>query len=103
MKYLIRIVLALVITGCPPVPELHHPGPTPDVVDTDECEAAEKRLEELECKDRRGDPMWVNKRGERFQETCRIAQDEGTIFLNPKCIANAKTCEEANTCPPTSE
>lgn len=103
MKKLIGLVLLLALAGCPPVLDPHHPGPTPDVVDTDQCESAEKKLEELECKDRRGDPMWVNKKGERFQETCRRAQEEGTIFLNPKCIANAKTCEEANVCPPTSE
>ena len=100
MKHLIGIVLALALAGCP---KTYHPGPTPDVRDTDQCEAAEEKLEELECKDRRGDPMWVNRKGEPFQETCRIAQEEGTIFLNPKCIANAKTCEEANDCPPTSE
>ncbi len=102
-KYLIGLVLAIAVLGCPPVPDPHHPGPTPDAKDTDQCDAAEKKLEELECKDRRGDPMWVNKKGERFGDTCRIAQKKGTIFLNPKCVADAKTCEEANSCPPTSE
>lgn len=103
MKYLIGIVLSLALIGCPPPTDPHHPGPTPDVEDTDMCDAAEKQLEELECKDRRGDPMWVNKKGERFGDTCRIAQTEGTIFLNPKCVANAPTCDEAKVCPPTSE
>ena len=46
--------------------------------------------------------MWVNKRGERFKETCEKAQEEGLIFLDPKCITDAPTCEEANECPAMS-
>lgn len=66
----------------------------------DWCAAAEARLEELGCRDPRGDPMWVNRRGERFRDTCRVAQDQGGIFLDPQCIAHAQRCEEANACPP---
>lgn len=65
----------------------------------DWCAAAEARLEELDCRDPRGDPMWVNRRGERFRDTCRVAQDQGGIFLNPECIARAQSCEEASACP----
>lgn len=67
--------------------------------DTDFCDEAEAKLEELGCRDRRGDPMWVNRNGERFAATCQTIQDEGGVFLDPKCIANAKTCEEAMSCP----
>ncbi len=67
------------------------------------CFDAGKNLEDLQCRDRHGDPMWVNKKGEPFAETCRILQEEGNIYINPRCIAGAKTCEEAKACPPTSE
>ena len=74
--------------------------PTPPAVsDTDHCESAEERLEALQCRDRRGDPLWVNRRGERFRDTCRIIQEQGGVFLDPQCIAGAQTCEEANACP----
>lgn len=75
------------------------PNPPPPPSDTDMCGDAEATLERLECKDSLGDPMWVNKKGERFVETCRKIQEEALIFLDPKCVANAITCEEANECP----
>jgi len=43
--------------------------------------------------------MWVNRHEERFRDTCKTAQEEGGIFLNPKCIANARNCTEVNQCP----
>lgn len=63
------------------------------------CDEAEARLEELGCRDSLGDPIWVNKNGERYAETCRVVQEEGMIFLNPRCIASALNCTEANECP----
>lgn len=98
MKYPALLVFALAMSACPPEP--HVPDPTPIPEDTEFCGDAEARLEELGCKDLEGNPMWVNKKGERFGETCRIAQEEGRLFLNPKCIIAAKTCEEAKECPP---
>ena len=89
-------IAVLLLTGCPPPP----PNPIPDVTDTEVCPAAEARLEELQCKDRKGDPMWVNKRGEHFADTCKKAQEEGGIFVNPRCISTAQSCEEAKACPP---
>jgi len=73
------------------------PDPTP--TDTDYCLPAEQNLERLQCRDRAGNPMWVNRHGERFRDTCETAQREGRIFFNPKCITNAKHCTEANRCP----
>jgi len=75
------------------------PKPAALPKDTDKCVAAEKNLERLKCKDRAGDPMWVNKKGERFGQTCRVAQKEGRIFLNPACVKDAKTCTAAKKCP----
>lgn len=83
-------------TACPTT---YEPKPAPIPEDTDVCPAAEKNLEKLQCLDRAGDPMWVNKVGERFTETCRKAQEEGRIFMNPACISSALSCEKINACP----
>jgi hypothetical protein len=86
---------ALLLLGCSSTPK---PSPaTPP--DGDWCAAAEARLEKLDCRDPRGDPMWVNRRGERFADTCRTAYEQGGVFLNPQCIAEAASCQEANACP----
>lgn len=94
MRFLPLILLFLVSCPTPIVP-----NPPPPPRDTNKCLDAEINLEDLQCKDSHGDPMWVNKRGEKFEETCRTAQEEGLIFLDPVCISTAKTCEEANECP----
>jgi len=96
MRHAVLIAVALFLTACP---KTYDPKPAPIPKDTDKCLAAEKTLEKLQCKDRAGSPMWVNKLGERFSETCRKAQEEGRIFLNPACVRDAKTCEAANKCP----
>lgn len=90
------LLVPLLLTACPS-PVVPKPAPVPE--DTEWCTAAEAKLEKLQCKDRTGHPMWVNKLGERFQETCEIAQEEGRIFLNPKCVAEATSCPEAKQCP----
>ncbi len=95
MKQLI-LLLPLLLVGC----SQHVPKRTPPVVDTNYCLKAEQNLERLQCRDRAGDPMWVNRREERFRHTCETAQREGRIFLNPKCVANAKSCAKAKQCPP---
>jgi hypothetical protein len=101
MKKLL-LVLPLLLTGCPSQ-AMEPKGPTPVPRDTDACGTAGAQLEDLKCRDRNGDPMWVNKHGEKFEQTCRTLQEEGGIFINPKCITLSKTCEEAKACPPTSE
>lgn len=93
-------VLLLLMLGCssPAPPTVAAPDPHP-VDGSDHCARAEARLEALGCRDRRGDPMWVNRKGERFAQTCRTIQDEGGVFIDPACIAGAETCEEAKSCP----
>ena len=93
---LLALLLPLLLVGCP---KTYEPHPAPIPKDTDQCLAAEQTLEKLQCKDRAGDPMWVNKLGERFGETCRKAQEEGRIFINPACVSTAGSCEKANQCP----
>lgn len=95
MKYW-YMPLVLLLVACPPK---DGPQPTPDVVDTDLCDEAELRLEELQCTDPKGNPMWINQRGVPFREICRAAQEDGNIFLDPRCISEAKDCEEAKSCP----
>lgn len=92
----LAIILGLTLLGCGGTVE---PKPAPVPLDTGWCESAEKKLEELQCEDRAGNPMWVNKLGEHFQKTCEIAQQDGRIFLNPQCVAKATSCEEAKQCP----
>lgn len=91
------VIVALATACSSPAAGPESPYPAPD---TDWCDAAEKRLEALDCRDPRGDPMWVNRSGERFGDTCRMIQEQGAVPLNPRCIASADTCEEAETCPP---
>jgi hypothetical protein len=47
--------------------------------------------------------MWVNSDGETFDVTCRRIQEQGGVFLDPACIAESPTCEEANACPPSQQ
>ncbi|AKT40316.1 hypothetical protein [Chondromyces crocatus] len=91
----VAFVILGVLLGCGP-----HQGEItpPDVPDTDHCQAAERRLEALQCMNPRGEPMWVNRLGERFAETCRVTQDEGGVFLNPRCIAGVSACSEVDAC-----
>jgi hypothetical protein len=87
---------ALLLLGCSSAPKRSTVTPP---ANGDWCAAAEERLEALECRDPRGDPMWVNRRGERFAETCHAAYEQGGVFLDPQCIAEARSCQEANACP----
>lgn len=97
MRHLMAAMIAsLFIVGCPAKDPV---SPTPDVKDTDLCGEAEATIVKLQCRDRRGDPMWVNRNGEEFEDTCRIVQDQGGVFLNPECIQNAKSCAEVSACP----
>jgi hypothetical protein len=73
----------------------------PDVTGTEYCQAAEGNLESLQCLNPDGTPMWVNADGEPFHVTCARVQESGGVFINPRCIADATTCEEANACPST--
>lgn len=90
------VLVAILFVSCA---QTYEPKPAPIPRDTDWCLEAELNLELMECKDRAGDPMWVNKLGERFEKTCKTAQQEGRIFINPKCISESDSCEKAKICP----
>jgi hypothetical protein len=90
------LLLVLLLLGCG---AQQGPVPVDPPTDTNKCSAAGANLEKLQCRDPRGNPMWVNKEGEPFQKTCEIAQEEGRVSVAPTCVAAAKDCEEANSCP----
>jgi hypothetical protein len=102
-----RYILFFIFSGCVYQPQTSVESailPTQTVVpvtDTSFCQNAEYHLRDLQCKDAAGDLMWINKLGEHFAITCQRIQDQGGIFLDPRCIASAKTCEEAKLCPPS--
>lgn len=100
MKYLL-LLLGLLATGCPrPLDQPYTPeDPAPVPEDTNWCDEAGERVEELECLDRAGEPMWINKHGETFAQICVVVQEEGRIGLDPQCIAKAVSCEELKRCP----
>lgn len=91
------IIFILLISGC--VAHNDVIVTTQVVPDTNYCYSAEANLRNLQCRDSTGDLMWQNKSGEHFATTCKRIQEEGGVYINPKCISNAKTCEELNVCP----
>jgi hypothetical protein len=70
-------------------------GPN-EVVDTDWCPKAELNLKKLQCKARDGSFMHEN-----FTSICEEIQEEGGIFVNPRCVATSSTCDEIKKCPPS--
>lgn len=94
-KVFALLMSSFLLVGCPP----QEPPRPPEPKDTGHCGVAEERLEELKCMDRRGNPMWVNLRGERFKTTCERLQREGGIAVDPACVSTAGSCEEAKGCP----
>lgn len=82
------------LVGCPSTLPPPHP-----VTDTDKCDAAELKLQELQCKDVRGRLIGgPNLSGAPFAETCRTNQQEGGIWMNPKCLSEIKSCKEIDPC-----
>lgn len=99
MKIFMLLFVVLFVLCCSGRPiEPEEPKPTPEIKDTDLCDDAEEKLKELGCLDRRGDPLWKNRKGEEFSDLCRIIQDVGKIYLNPGCILYSKNCEEVLEC-----
>lgn len=99
-KALLLVIAGLFLAGCTKQynydPE---PFTTPEVVDTDYCVAAQTNLKKLECKRPDGVFLWINEKGELFGVTCQRIQDEGGVFVNPRCLAEATNCKEVEKCP----
>jgi hypothetical protein len=81
--------------GCPPMgptPDPVQPRPTPIPTDTEWCDLAENKLTELNCIESQ-----PTKKGVHFGALCKELQSKG-IFVNPKCLAEIKTCAEVDVC-----
>jgi hypothetical protein len=92
---MLMLVVSLLV-GCEPSDGLQPISPP---TDSGSCAAAGTQLEKLQCMDRQGRPMWKNLDGEPFSKICETAEEQGNAFLQPGCVAVAKTCEEAIKCP----
>jgi hypothetical protein len=78
------------------------PHPTPVVIDTDQCGAAETNLHSL-CN---ADPVKNSyccqvvaptKKGKSYTQFCQDKQLQG-VFLNPKCVSSVTSCEQIDAC-----
>ena len=93
MKHLGSVLFFLFVpfAACQ-VPNDFAPIPTPEVKDTDACDAAGQRLEELHCKE-----ASPTKQGKSFAQFCKETQAAG-IFLNPVCLSKITNCNQVNCC-----
>lgn len=85
--------MSLLLLGCHP--EQPKPVPSPG---NDDCAAAEKKLLDLGCKDRRGRYIGgPNLHGVPWAQQCRdfAAVD---VDVQPKCIVQAVDCEGVMAC-----
>lgn len=87
LGFLLGIALTLASAGCP-----SEAGQIPDPIVTPQsgsewCDKAEENLRALGCPE--GEPT---KKGKRFADVCRETQENG-IGLNPKCLAEIKSCD----------
>ena len=87
-----KTLFVVTLVACGASNQVEPVRPTPVDTDVSMCDAAEAHLIALGCPD--GQPT---KRGERFGDVCRELQRAG-IFINPRCLANVKSCAEVDAC-----
>ncbi len=98
MKFL-PFLAALALLACPRNPDTLPPGPDPIPVppatceSASACECAGDRLKQLECKSKKGAPLWETPEGVPFAEACRVALEDGRHW-HPECIQNISRCDE---------
>mgnify|MGYP006879905907 CR=1 FL=1 len=96
-NYFLLFVMAISGLACMNVLVPTEPRPTPVVVDTDLCDAAEANLLSHGCEE--GKPT---KRGTRFSDVCRELHASG-IYVNPRCLATLNDCSKVDVCTNTSK
>ena len=72
-------------TGPAPIPD---PPPQPDA-----CQAACERLAALGCPEAEPTPE-----GASCDTVCRNVEESGVTSMRPGCVAEANSCEEADSC-----
>lgn len=95
MRNVLSLLVLVGLTAC----SGSGPQPVPPPVDTNMCAAAGQNLQKLQCRDPKGNPLWVNLDGVSFEQTCTIDQQEGRVSVSPTCVAKSSTCPEAEQCP----
>lgn len=104
MKSILFVIILLTITDClngNPQPTVQ-PHPTPIVVDTEYCAAAETNLQTLCDKDKVGnkyccDTVSPTKKGKDFKTVCQDIQNNG-IAISPRCLSTITACGQIDTC-----
>lgn len=73
------------------------PRPTPIVVDSEYCQAAQENLQKLKCPEGATLPN-----GDTFKKFCETTQKAG-IFINPHCLSTITSCSLVDQCTGTSK
>lgn len=94
--YAFVFAFALTVVACGPIMYPPTPSPTPVVIDTEFCNAAEVNLNKLGCPEGR-----PTKRGVLFRDLCVELHKNG-IFVNPKCLATISSCTQVDFCTRTA-
>jgi len=77
---------------------VHNPGhPEPPEPTGTDCDAADERLRELQCRGERGRPLWETPDGVPFADACRYALSDGRDW-SPTCLATIDSCDEVESC-----
>lgn len=85
------LFLTLLLTACPTtVPPIPIP-PDPIFDDENVCVTASKTIDKVCPK------LSFTPAGKPFDQFCREKMQQG-VPMNPSCIVNASSCEEANRC-----
>ncbi len=86
---------ALLVTACGP--KGPGPRPTPEVDDTEFCDPAFENLKAKGCEEA------FTPGGTPYNVFCKETHEQGTIMLNPRCVAELTTCEQIDDCTYSNE
>lgn len=65
----------------------------------DDCEAAERRLQQLDCRTADGAPRWLTPAGTPLAVVCRAREVDGDSMC-PNCLAHVASCAGIDACRP---
>jgi len=101
MRTLFAVLFTLTLLGCPHTTEREAPSPSPITPpDTDLCGKMCQKIGPNGLKCEEGESVYdsdkpgpVDVPNVTCEDFCRTTQDRGA-FLNPKCVALVKSCDE---------